>query len=207
MADTYTSDVIKYIRQKSSNGFDQSPVYLGAEQRYVGALRNSGINNLEEQYILGTDTYTEKYYDDNKNLIIERSYHINDAIHASTDYYKLILTLYRIEGVQNPDYFYDKDQVNFPNDETEVMIGDGSGQYLEKDAIYGIDENTFSADNDVWLIHPTSAYVVVRREELHYISNNGADDLLVTTKVTEKKYGENGKTIIRESVTNHLRVK
>ena len=76
------AEVVRFFRRKSSTGYD-SPTYLGAEQRFVGALRNSGVNNLEEQYILGTDTYTEKYTDSDGNSVVEVSYHINDSAHSS----------------------------------------------------------------------------------------------------------------------------
>ena len=48
------ADVIRKIKQKTSNGFSED-VYLGAYPQYVGALRQSHNENLEEQYILGTD--------------------------------------------------------------------------------------------------------------------------------------------------------
>ena len=76
MATGHEAEVIRYLKRKSSSGFE-SPTYLGAEQRFVSALRNSSVNNLEEQYILGTDTYIETYVDAQGNKIVETSYHIN----------------------------------------------------------------------------------------------------------------------------------
>ena len=53
-------------------------------------------------------------------------------------------------------------------------------------------------------IYPSS-YTTIKKEELHYISNNGATDLLVLTKITGRKYEDDGKReIIRESITNHI---
>lgn len=258
MADTHAFDVVKYLRQKSSNGFDQAPIHLGAEQRFIGALRNSGINNLEEQYILGTETFTEKYYDENKNLVIERSYHINDDDHMAEGYYKLITVLYMQDDVQDPEYYYENDQIMFPNDENAVMIGDGSGRYLDRQSvldldkgikplgtgfnevdntnttnydvvdsdteqlifeggspyvelnedneytIFGVEPDVFGVSEDMWLVRPTT-YLPVRREELHYISDDGKKDLLVITKLTEKRFsGDGTRTMLRETVTNHL---
>ena len=104
MATGHEAEVIRYLRRKSSSGFE-SPTYLGAEQRFVGALRNSSVNNLEEQYTLGTDTYIETYVDAQGNKIVETSYHINDAIHSLTDYYKIISTTYT-NGITNEDFFF-----------------------------------------------------------------------------------------------------
>ena len=110
MATGYEAEVIRYLRRKSSSGFE-SPTYLGAEQRFVSALRNSSVNNLEEQYILGTDTYSETYVDEYGNKIVETSYHINDAMHSVTDYYKIISTTYS-NGIINEDFFFDNDNYN-----------------------------------------------------------------------------------------------
>ena len=53
-------------------------------------------------------------------------------------------------------------------------------------------------------IYPSS-YTIIKKEELHYISNNGATDLLVLTKIIGKRYEDDGKReIIRESITNHI---
>ena len=79
------AEVVRFFRRKSSTGYD-SPTYLGAEQRFVGALRNSGVNNLEEQYILGTDTYTEKYTDSDGNSVVEVSYHIKTELETKISF-------------------------------------------------------------------------------------------------------------------------
>ena len=110
MATGHEAEVIRYLKRKSSSGFE-SPTYLGAEQRFVGALRNSNVNNLEEQYILGTDTYSETYVDEHGNKIVETSYHINDTIHSLTDYYKIISTTYT-NGIVNEDFFFDNNNLN-----------------------------------------------------------------------------------------------
>ena len=68
-----SNDVIKYLRRKSSSGTFEPISWIGAEQRFVSALRNSGVNNLEEQYIIGTETYTVEYQDENQNDIIEKN--------------------------------------------------------------------------------------------------------------------------------------
>lgn len=202
MATGHEAEVIRYLRRKSSSGFE-SPTYLGAEQRFVGALRNSSVNNLEEQYILGTDTYSEKYVDEQGNEVIETSYHINDAIHSVTDYYKIISITYR-NGIINEDFFFDKNNLKLPNDSQNALFGDGSTDYPNENELYGESNKAFSIDNSEMKIYPSS-YTTIKKEELHYISNNGATDLLVLTKITGRKYEDDGKReIIRESITNHI---
>ena len=200
MATGHEAEVIRYLRRKSSSGFE-SPTYLGAEQRFVGALRNSSVNNLEEQYILGTDTYSEKYVDEQGNKIVETSYHINDTMHSVTDYYKIISTTYT-NGIINEDFFFDNNNLKLLND--SVLFGDGSTDYPNENELYGESNKAFSIDNSEMKIYPSS-YTTIKKEELHYISNNGATDLLVLTKTTGKRYEDDGKReIIIESITNHI---
>ena len=200
MATGHEAEVIRYLRRKSSSGFE-SPTYLGAEQRFVSALRNSNVNNLEEQYILGTDTYSETYVDEHGNKIVETSYHINDTIHSLTDYYKIISTTYT-NGIVNEDFFFDNNNLKLLND--SVLFGDGSTSYPNENELYGESNKIFAIDNSEMKIYPSS-YTTIKKEELHYISNNGATDLLVLTKTTGKRYGDDGKReIIIESITNHI---
>ena len=202
MATGHEAEVIRYLKRKSSNSFE-SPTYLGAEQRFVGALRNSSVNNLEEQYILGTDTYIETYVDAQGNKIVETSYHINDAIHSLTDYYKIISTTYT-NGIINEDFFFDNDSLKLPNDSQVVLFGDGSTSHPNENELYGESNKIFAIDNSEMKIYPSS-YTTIKKEELHYISNNGATDLLVLTKIIGKRYEDDGKReIIRESITNHI---
>ena len=202
MATGHEAEVIRYLKRKSSNSFE-SPTYLGAEQRFVGALRNSNVNNLEEQYILGTDTYSETYVDEHGNKIVETSYHINDAIHSLTDYYKIISTTYT-NGIINEDFFFDNNSLKLPNDSHVVLFGDGSTSHPNEDELYGESNKIFAIDNSEMKIYPSS-YTTIKKEELHYISNNGATDLLVLTKIIGKRYEDDGKReIIKESITNHI---
>lgn len=199
---TATAEVVKYLRRKSSSGFE--PItYLGTEQRFVGALRNSGINNLEEQYIIGTDTYTVKYTDDNGNQVTETSYHINDVTHSMTDYYKLISTVYKT-STADENFFFEGTVLTLPSDNTEVMYGDGSDNFPDTSAVYGVNDSTFVEEKERWTIYPSS-YVILQKDELHYISGNGAVDTLVLTKTTEQEVNSAaGKEITRESIVNHL---
>lgn len=203
MASIYNAEVVKYFRRKSSSGFNEPITYLGAEQRFVGALRNSGVNNLEEQFILGTDTYTETYTDTNGNQVIETSYHINDSTHALTDYYKIISVIYK-NGSANEDFYFDNEIVKLPDDPTEVLFGDGTTAYPNLNEVYGEKATTFIFDSNEVKIYPSS-YTVIRKDELHYISNNGTNDLLVLTKTTGRKYLDDGaREVVRENITNHI---
>lgn len=200
----YTAEVIKYLRRKSSDGFTEPVTYLGAEQRFVGALRNSGINNLEEQYIFGTDTYTETYTDEDGNQVEEKSYHINDKTHSLTDYYKLITKTCQ-GSEKNEDFFFDGNQVKLPNDSSEVIFGvETSETYSDIHEVYCVNEKTFIEDSGILKILPSS-YTTIKTEDLYYITNNGSTEIHVLGKVVDRKYTDEGsREVIRESITNYL---
>nr|DAD62365.1 MAG TPA: hypothetical protein [Caudoviricetes sp.] len=201
----FDTNVIKYIKQKSSSGFNQSPTYLGAEQRFVGALRNSGVNNLEEQYILGTDTYTERYIDSNGNRVEEISYHINDTQHSISDYYKVISIDYK-DGVMNEDFYFSEHTLRLPADSGIAVFGTGTTPFLDRETLYGEDNVVFSfGEGNSLKIFP-STFTVIQKHELHYIKNNGATDVLVLTKIVGRRYIDDGKReVMRESIINHIK--
>lgn len=199
----YTAEVVRYLRRKSSEGFSEPVTYLGAEQRFVGALRNSGINNLEEQYILGTDTYTETYTDADGNEVVEKSYHINDTSHSLTDYYKLVTKTYK-DGTMNEDFFFDENQMKLPNDTSEVIFGDGEELYPDTHEVYCVNEKTFIEDSGILKVYPSS-YTIIRTEDLYYITSNGTSTIHVLGKIVGRKYIDDGtKEVVRESITNYL---
>lgn len=87
--------IIKQIRQKSDSGFSSS-INIGAEQRYVGALRQSHNDNLEEQSILGVDCITTESWNGNICTTIKE---FHDGT-QTTNYYKLV-TIFKDINFEN----------------------------------------------------------------------------------------------------------
>ena len=83
-----SNSVIKQIRQKSDSGFSSS-INLGAEQRFVGALRQSHNDNLEEQSILGVDCITTETWDGDIHTIVKE---FHDGT-QSKNFYKLVTVI------------------------------------------------------------------------------------------------------------------
>ena len=79
------SSVIKQIKQKTGSEFSSS-IHLGAEQRFVGALRQSHNDNLEEQSILGVDCVTTETWSGDTHTITKE---FHDGT-QSTNFYKLV---------------------------------------------------------------------------------------------------------------------
>ena len=127
--------IISELKYKNSNGNFESYM-LGPEQRYIGALRNGSVNNLEEQYLFGTDTYIETYQDLDDNEITEISYHKNNVEHKDAkDYYKVKICVYKTPIpyggiIKNPYHFdghsfimpYAPEDVHFSNEEAGISI-------------------------------------------------------------------------------------
>jgi hypothetical protein len=205
MPNIYENDVIRYLRRKGATGFTEPVSYLGSEQRFVTALRNSSVNNLEEQYLLGTDTYTEVYEDSDENIIVEKSFHINSDTPGAiySDYYKLITTVYK-DNIDDRSFYFENNKLIMPEDINKVIFGNGSIDYPDLNTLYGVDENTFDFVNDTFNIYP-SEFSIVRKDELFFITDSGATIKPVLTKTISKRYEKTGgKVIYREDITNHL---
>lgn len=184
------NEVIRFLKRKNSNGFD-SPTYLGAEQRFVTGLHNSGVNNLEEQYIIGTDTYTEEYLDNDGNDITEISYHVNSVASQQLGYYKLIITNYK-SGGSNIDFYIKDNQLVVPD----------SAAVFNEDILQASEKDVFTFNGESFSIYPAS-FTIVKKEELYYVTPSEVK--LVLTKVVEKKALENGRIATKESIINNLK--
>lgn len=209
MAGTYTGEVIKYFRRKDSTGGFEPISWIGSEQRFVSALRNSNINNLEEQFVLGTDSYTITYDDNDGNHVIEKSFCITDFddttgdtdIADRTEYYKVISTFYRSPD-EHTDYRFDGNAVVFSNRFNDVAFGDGS-TYPDTDSLYLLDSDTFKWGDDSLRIDPI-CYYDSQKDELYFIKQ-GEPDLLVLTKFTTRKVGRDGQVAwTRDHIENAL---
>ena len=64
------NDVITHLKQKGNNSWQ--PYYFGSAPNYIKALKNCSLNNLEEELLLGIDSYLETYEDNEGNTIIEK---------------------------------------------------------------------------------------------------------------------------------------
>ena len=201
MANDYTAEVLRYLRRKDSSGFE--PItWLGSEQRFVGALRNSGVNNLEEQYVLGTDTYTVSYTDSEGNDIIEKSYCVtpSGSLDGVTNYYKVITTIYN-DGDPDAEYKFDGEALEFENTSNDVTFGDGSTEYPNLESLYLLNNETFEFFNDSFRINLPSS--VARKDELYFIQSDG-NPMLVLTKLTGIGYTSDGKKVVREQIINAI---
>lgn len=197
-----SSEVIKYIRRKTSTGFDEPISYLGAEQRFVGALRNCHNNNLEEQLLMGCDCYTEMYTNSEGTKITKKSFYIQGTINP-TNYYYVISYEYKEDQRPSIDYFFEGDALRMPYSEAQVFGDPSDLEHPNPNALYLLDRTIFAEGLNKLLIFPDS-YTIIRKDELHFIQSDGTD-ILVSTKTTGEKYKSDGVTkVITESIVNNL---
>lgn len=119
---SYSHSVITEIRRKMSGEFE-TPVKIGAEQRFVGAMLNSHNNNLEEQNIMGLDRIvstwenkrvrytTTKYYDGNASVASSIGYYILFEQEATTQDHAVAEFKFENQNYILPEY--DKSSARF----------------------------------------------------------------------------------------------
>lgn len=186
------AQIISMLRQKSDNG-NFSPLYLGPEQRYIGALRKSNNNNIEEQLLLGVDRIITSWNEDNvKREHIE--FRDNEDPNE-TGYYILDSYIYgeTSEAGNISDAIIEGNALIFNAD--AVQLNDNILEDLRNDGFMTIDDD----ENSLLL----SSTFILRRDMLRFKQSNG-NILAVSGKITMKKYGNDGKDITKEIITNFL---
>ena len=201
MANEYENDVVRFFRRKARDGYE-GITFIGAEQRYVNSLRNSGVNNLEEQYLFGTDTYTEIYIDSDGNTVTEKSFHVNsdDSSFIYDNYYKIVITDYKKPQTK---FYFDEETFIIPDDRDTIVFGDGSADYPSLTTVYGVDSNIFNFNEDSFEVY-IPEYTKIRQEKLLFVTNNGTLEKPVLTKIISKKHTKTGKAIYKEDIINHI---
>lgn len=200
------ANVVKYFRKKLSDSGDsayEAPTYIGAEQRFVGALRNSVNNNLEEQYLLGSDCETSIWQDEDKNYTMWKEYYVKSADPKPEDKYGS----YRVESViyqgnyENSDYYFTG---------SKLMCTSSDGSF--SDNIFVLDnsnsDNIYSFDDDAAELKIIPAGLeIIRQDVLKFIDSTGKE-IEISTKITsqgvEKDENENiVKDIISEQISKN----
>lgn len=186
------AQIISMLRQKSDDG-DFHPLYLGPEQRYIGALRKSNNNNIEEQLLLGVDRIITSWNED--NVTREHIEFRDNEDPNETGYYILDSYIYgeTSEAGNISDAIIEGNALIFNAD--AVQLNDNILEDLRNDGFMTIDDD----ENSLLL---SSAFILLR-DTLRFKQSNG-NILDVSGKITTKKYGNDGKDIMKEIITNFL---
>lgn len=189
------AQIISMLKQKSDNG-DFNPLYLGPEQRYIGALRKSNNNNIEEQLLLGVDRIITSW---NEGDTIREHIEFRDNEDPDeTGYYILDRWIY---GETSEIEEEDIDNDAFIKDNT-LMFNTGTVQQND-DKLEDLKNDGFMViNNDENSLLLSSTFILLK-DVLKFKQSNG-DILNVSQKITTKKYDNDGKSIIKEIITNFL---
>lgn len=189
------AQIISMLKQKSDNG-DFNPLYLGPEQRYIGALRKSNNNNIEEQLLLGVDRIITSW---NEGDTIREHIEFRDNEDPDeTGYYILDRWIY---GETSEIEEEDIDNDAFIKDNT-LMFNTGTVQQND-DKLEDLKNDGFMViNNDENSLLLSSTFILLK-DVLKFKQSNG-DILNVSQKITTKKYDNDGKSITKEIITNFL---
>lgn len=189
------AQIISMLKQKSDNG-DFNPLYLGPEQRYIGALRKSNNNNIEEQLLLGVDRIITSW---NEGDTIREHIEFRDNEDPDeTGYYILDRWIY---GETSEIEEEDIDNDAFIKDNT-LMFNTGTVQQND-DKLEDLKNDGFMViNNDENSLLLSSTFILLK-DVLKFKQSNG-DILNVSQKITTKKYGNDGKDITKEIIINFL---
>lgn len=201
--------VVRYIRKKLEDGNFDSPVYLGSEARFVSSSRGATLNNLEEQLLIGCDTVTEEWVDENGNLRITKEF--QDESLAS-EYYKLDSIIYDYNNITNSDFFFREEEdgslvlclTENLNDQkiSDTLEDMGETKKVNYNIFYGNNEDVYGYDEDTLAIAPSKEYIM-RKDTLFFVSEEEEANIAIQ-KVTVQKYTIQNRKVIKEKIFSNL---
>lgn len=191
-----SANILKYLKRKVSGSYE-TPVYIGAEQRFVTALRGSKNNNLEEQSILGlecietshwegTVLYERKEFHDgsrvNDYYILEsKNYRAGTEIRFINNLIQIVSDTFSFDGTT---FLIQNDSANFIDNNTTLSLPANLNEGLDEDLI---DEEGF----------------IKTKEEILYYKNKNDIIIEVAIKITKEKELD-GVTTIKSYIENKL---
>ena len=191
-------NVLKYLKRKKSGGvgYDE-PVYIGAEQRFVGALRGTANGNLEEQSILGSDFIATSYWEDT-TFIIRQEFR-NES--QTSGYYVLEIYKYNGEGgggqFSDNELLLNSDKIYFRD--ISMVITDNDAQFRGSAPNSDVLIPAESQGGITPLPGEESGYTKTQEEILSYVGKGG-----ITTRISIKalyKKEEGGKTYTKSIIS------
>ena len=201
----HETQVVKYLRKKENDGFNSPITWLGSKPCFISPIRNSSLNNLEEQLILGTDNYLSTYEDNEGNVYVEQSFcTANLDIEDSADYYRLFSVIYK-EPRMYGDIVFERDTLEISSEVNVVFGGPDKDPYTDVNTVYFLD-NRFSfgdEDNELIISDPLGGYVKTRQDDLYFVKEGQQKPLNVLTKITGTK-NVGGAKVSYSKIYNHL---
>lgn len=200
-------NIIRYLQTKKSDGTFGSPSYLGSEARFITPTRNTNLNSLEEQLLLGCDTITEQWVEDNGDIKISTQYHDGDA----SSYYLLESTIYKNPTKAESGISIGTDEsgttvLNLSSDSDAEISNEAKGETaetLDYNVLYISNSETYSLTNEGLAISPPE-FTILKTDILSYIKNAETKDeviIKIAEKITSQRVTANGKIVTQEKIT------
>lgn len=197
------ANVVTFLQQKTEDGYE-NPTYFSVEQRFVGPIRGGSehLHNFEEQYLLGTDTYTVESSNSDGDTIFTKSF-CSEHPNTSEGFYQIVTTKYKKpkrygEGESGAIYHFEGDSLIIPRDGNASFVG--NALQCADSTIYEYSDNTLK-------IYP-NYYMVTQTDKLYYIKSNNvvnpseSEKAYVLTKDTIDRINTKEETITREIIFN-----
>lgn len=198
-----TQTIVTEIRRKTSGVFE-TPVKIGAEQRFVKALLNSHNNNLEEQSILGLDCLTATWVDNDITYTTKKFFN-GDLSSISNDGYYILFEEDYSNSSEQAEYFFKNGGLFLP----EYNVG--KAYFGPSKSLLLDDEDIYSFDGTTGALKINPSFQLIKREILCLrkdISNTSDiqinSDILISEKDTGKRVNDDGKVLIKQNIINFL---
>jgi hypothetical protein len=211
----YTQTIVTEIRRKT-NGEFESPVSIGAKQKYIGALLNSHNNNLEEQFILGVDCSEITWSDENLIKHCTRKYYSGELSEVSPlGYYIVFETDYTTTKAN--EFYFDEDNAMYLPDyelskaDFEALTSSEDSNYrltLDDGSVYSFVANE---DDDNYTLRVDPPIKIMKTIDLCFRTDTSDEsdeqiesDILIAKKIITVKNLENNKKLTETKIVNYL---
>jgi len=204
-------NIVKYVRRKNGPESYDSPINFGTKPCFVSPIRNSHLNNLEEQILLGTDDYMITKEDSDGNIIIEQNFcAANLEFNPETkNYYKMISTIYQDVEMYS-DVAFHGDALEFSDKlKDAVKFGDGIAPYDDETTVYFINTDSENkkfdwGEDGININDPLGGYAKTREDQLYFVKDDSDNPLHVLTKITGVK-NIGGMQVTYSNIVNYLK--
>ncbi|MBQ8206350.1 MAG: hypothetical protein IJZ77_02715 [Bacilli bacterium] len=193
-------NILKYLKRKKSGSYE-TPIYIGAEQRFISALRGTNNNNLEEQSILGLDCITTSYWEG--TTFYERKEFHNGT--KTNGFYILESRFYNAAAdsqfLENMVQF-STDQIYFAENDTLLVIESDEAEFESQTNTVSIPQ-AINKDDSSNLPETDEDEFRKSREDVLYYKNASNTLIEVSMKTTWEKEAD-GVTTTKSIIENKL---
>ena len=189
-----TDNIVTQVRRKNTSGFD-APFFIGSSAKYVTGVRGSNVNNIEENFLLGTDCITTK--EELSNGTIHTIIEYRDD-NTDSNYY--ILESYQY---QSDDFIFDTHYFTSTG-ETFKIPNDASDNIYQNETLIGVDINAYSFSNDDETLVAVNNIPVACEQTLKFVNDEGTLVIVARKYIYSKYYADGGKVIQKQVIQNLL---